>query len=156
MANVEMVDIICDTSFLMVLVSTPIKQLERIEAHLGRLNFLVPDIVIDELRRLEKRAGPKRSIAARTAIDLSLSRFKVINLIPAGGEKEKEKEKESIAKSVPKPVQVDDYIANYAVTNRCPVATIDIRLRNRLLSGGTLVLTLSKNKLVVMQPSPTR
>ncbi len=152
MANVEMVDIICDTSFLMVLVSTPIKQLERIEAHLGRLNFLVPDIVIDELRRLEKRAGPKRSIAARTAIDLSLSRFKVINLIPADGEKEKE----SMEKSVPKPVQVDDYIANYAVTNRCPVATIDSRLRNRLLAGGTLVLTLSKNKLVVMQPSPTR
>src|SRR5579884_3209506 len=152
MANVEMVDIICDTSFLMVLVSTPIKQLERIEAHLGRLNFLVPDIVIDELRRLKKRAGPKRSIAARTAIDLSLSRFKVINLIPADGEKEKE----SMEKSVPKPVQVDDYIANYAVTNRCPVATIDSRLRNRLLAGGTLVLTLSKNKLVVMQPSPTR
>jgi rRNA-processing protein FCF1 len=147
-----MVDIICDTSFLMVLVSTPIKQLERIEAHLGRLNFLVPDIVIDELRRLEKRAGPKRSIAARTAIDLSLSRFKVINLIPSDGEEEKE----SMEKSVPKPVQVDDYIANYAVTNRCPVATIDIRLRNRLLAGGTLVLTLSKNKLVVMQPSPTR
>lgn len=54
-------DVVCDTSFLMVLVSKPIKQFDKIEAYFGKLNFLIPDIVISELEYLEHKTGPKRS-----------------------------------------------------------------------------------------------
>lgn len=125
-------DVLCDTSFLMVLVSTPIKQMNKVEAHLGKLNFLIPDIVMDELRRLEEWAGPKRSMIAKTAIEISNSKFKVVK--------------------VTKTRDVDDAIIEYCVSHRCAVATIDTDLRRRLISNNVLVITLSKNRLMFANP----
>jgi uncharacterized protein len=72
-------DVLCDTSFLMVIVSKPIKQVAKIEAQFGRLDFLVPDIVIGELERLMGKAGPKRSTLAKTALEvLRVKNFKVV------------------------------------------------------------------------------
>ena len=72
--------VLCDTSFLMVLVSKPIKQVPRIESEFGRLDFLVPDIVVGELERLEQKAGPKRSTLAKTAIELTRAKFKQVRV----------------------------------------------------------------------------
>ena len=60
-SHVGYMQILCDTSFLMVLVSKPLKRVAKIESQLGRLDFLVPDIVEAELERLAQNAGPKRS-----------------------------------------------------------------------------------------------
>lgn len=53
-------DVICDTSFLMVLVSVPIKCIDKVEKEIGNVNFLVPDIVIKELKHLEQTWVQKR------------------------------------------------------------------------------------------------
>ncbi|MGH9922890.1 MAG: hypothetical protein ACRD38_09075 [Nitrososphaerales archaeon] len=47
-----MVDVICDTSFLIVLASKPIKKLDVLENNLGRIDFVIPTVVIDELKNL--------------------------------------------------------------------------------------------------------
>lgn len=125
-------DVICDTSFLVVLVSTPIKRIDQVEAEHGRLNFLVPDIVIDELKRLERTSGPKKSMIARTAIDISSSKSKIIQ----------------VAKSR----HVDDAILEYARSHNCAAATIDRTLKKRLLANNVLVITLSNNVLRVVGP----
>ncbi|MGI0015611.1 MAG: PIN domain-containing protein [Nitrososphaera sp.] len=127
-----MADVLCDTSFLMVLVSKPIKQLGKIESQLGRLNFLVPDIVIGELQRLAEKAGPKRSTLARTAIEVTRTRFREVTVEHAE--------------------QVDDSIVEYAIRNNCAVATIDTNLRRRLIANKVLVLTLSSDRLIVANP----
>lgn len=127
-------DILCDTSFLMVLVSKPIKQVARIESQLGRLDFLVPDIVNDELGRLADKAGPKRSTLAKTALELAKAKFKTV--------------------TVSKARHVDDSIIEYAVSHKCAVATIDTNLRRRLIANEVLVLTLSRDKLIVANPNP--
>ncbi len=127
-------DILCDTSFLMVLVSKPIKQVAKIESQLGRLDFLVPDIVNGELERLVEKAGPKRSTLAKTALELAKARFKTV--------------------AVSKARHVDDSIIEYAVKNRCAVATIDTNLRRRLIANEVLVLTLSRDRLIVANPKP--
>ena len=124
--------VLCDTSFLMVLVSKPIKNVERIEHEFGRLDFMVPDAVIDELERLQENAGPKRSALARTALEISRSRFKVV--------------------AVPRAVHVDDSIVEYATGEKCAVATIDTALRRRLIANGVPVLTLSRDRLTVANP----
>lgn len=124
-----MVDIVCDTSFLMILVAKPIKQMDKIEAHIGKLNFLVPDVVMHELERLEQKSGPKRSMLARTAIQLASSKFRIV--------------------VIRKAKHVDESIIEYATANHCPVATIDTNLRKRLISNGILVLTLSKDRLLI-------
>ena len=122
-------DILCDTSFLIILVSTPIKQAERIEIQFGKLNFLVPDIVIDELKHLEKRAGPKRSKLASTAIEVSYSKFKIIKIFKSN--------------------HVDKSLIEYAASHQYAIATIDRRLRMQCIANKIPVITFSKNKLTV-------
>jgi uncharacterized protein len=122
-------DILCDTSFLIILVSAPIKQADIVEIHFGKLNFLVPDIVIDELKHLEKRAGPKRSKLASTAIEISYSKFKIVKIF--------------------KSEYVDKSLIEYAVIHRCAIATIDRGLRMQCIANNIPVITFSRNKLTV-------
>jgi rRNA-processing protein FCF1 len=124
--------VLCDTSFLMVLVSKPIKQLAKIESQIGGLDFLVPDIVEGELERLVENAGPKRSGLAKTALELARTKFKMVAVAPAK--------------------HVDDSIVQYAIANKCAIATIDTNLRRRLLANEVPVLTLSKDSLIIANP----
>jgi uncharacterized protein len=124
--------VLCDTSFLMVLVSKPLKQLAKIESHLGRLDFLVPDIVKGELEQLAENAGPKRSGLARTALEIARTKFSTVAVAPAK--------------------HVDDSIIEYAMANKCAVATIDTNLRRRLIANEVLVLSLSKDNLIIANP----
>jgi rRNA-processing protein FCF1 len=122
-------DVLCDTSFLMVLVSTPTKHIDKVESELGnKLNFLVPTIVIDELKHLQLSAGPKRSKMAELAIEISNSKLKVIDIIKTG--------------------HVDDALIDYAVNHGCAAATIDKSLRRRLIASGVPVITLNRNKFI--------
>ena len=126
--------VLCDTSFLMVLVSKPIKDVGKIEANHGRLDIIVPDIVIGEHERLRDKAGPKRSTLAKTALELAKVKFQIVPVAPAR--------------------HVDDSIIEFAMKDKCAVATIDTNLRRRLISNEVLVLTLSRDKLVVANPKP--
>ena len=124
--------VLCDTSFLMVLVSKPIKRVAKIESQLGRLDFLVPDIVEGELERLAQNAGPKRSRLAKTALELAKAKFKTVAVAPAK--------------------HVDDSIIEYAMAQNCAVATIDTNLRRRLIANQVLVLSLSEDNFIVANP----
>jgi rRNA-processing protein FCF1 len=125
--------VLCDTSFLMVLVQKPIKYIDRVEHEFGRLDFIVPEIVIDELKRLAEKAGPKRAMMAKTALEIISTKFKEVQ--------------------IPKAAHVDDAIVEYATENKCAVATIDTNLRRRLIANEVLVLTLSRDRLVVANPN---
>jgi len=125
-------EVLCDTSFLMALVSVPVKRLEKVEGELGKLFFLVPDIVVGELKRLETRTGPKRSRIAKTAMEISTSKFRIVEL--------------------PEYKQVDEGILEYTKTSKCVVATLDKNLKNKLLNANTPVITLSNNRLIVVYP----
>ncbi len=116
----------------MVLVSKPLKRVAKIESELGKLDFLVPDIVESELEKLAQKAGPKRSRLAKTALELARAKF---HKVP-----------------VPHARHVDDSIVNYAVNQKCGVATIDTNLRRRLIANQVLVLSLSKDNLIVANP----
>jgi uncharacterized protein len=132
-STIAHMQVLCDTSFLMVLVSKPIKQLAKIESQLGGLDFLVPDIVEYELERLAKNAGPKRSSIARTALEIARAKLRIVAVAPAR--------------------HVDDSIVEYAMAKKCAVATIDINLRRRLIANEVLVLSLSKDNLIVANPN---
>src|ERR687883_126518 len=126
-------NVICDTSFLMVFATTPIGQVDKIEAYFGKLNFLIPDAVISELKDLELKTGPKRSRMAKTAIEMSFSKFRIVN--------------------VTKSRHVDEAIIDYAINHKCAVATIDSGLRKRLILNNLVVFTLSKNRLIIASQS---
>jgi rRNA-processing protein FCF1 len=116
----------------MVIVSKPLKRVAKVESQLGRLDFLVPDIVEAELKRLAQNAGPKRSRLAKTALELARAKFKTVAVAPAK--------------------HVDDSIIEYAMAQKCAVATIDTNLRRRLIANQILVLSLSNDNLIVANP----
>ena len=123
-------EIICDTSFLIALVSNPIKCLDKVESEIGKLKFIVPTFVLDELDLIEKKSGPKKSMIANTAIRISKLKFEI--------------------KDIGKSKNVDKDILNYATRNkRFGVATLDGELLNRLKMAEVTTITLSKNKMII-------
>lgn len=123
-------EIICDTSFLIALVSNPIKCLDKVENEIGKLKFIVPTFVLDELDLIEKKSGPKKSMIANTAIRISKLKFEI--------------------KDIGKSKNVDKDILNYATRNkRFGVATLDGKLLNRLKLAEVTTITLSKNKMII-------
>jgi rRNA-processing protein FCF1 len=123
-------EIICDTSFIIALVSNPIKCLDKVENEIGKLKFIVPTFVLDELELIEKKSGPKKSMIANTAIRISKLNFEI--------------------KDIGKSKNVDKDILNYATRNkRFGVATLDGKLLNRLKMAELTTITLSKNKMII-------
>jgi rRNA-processing protein FCF1 len=124
----QLVEVICDTSFLIVLVSKPVKGMDQLEINLGKLQFVVPTVVIKELSKLASSAGVKRAKEAKLALELA-NEFKVVQMDGT---------------------VADDLIIDYALKHRCLAATIDDGLKNKLLRNGINVITLSNNKLIVV------
>jgi rRNA-processing protein FCF1 len=123
-------DVICDTSFLIALVSNPIKCLDKVESEIGKLRFKVPSFVLDELNSVERKSGPKKSMIANTAIHISKLKFEIMD--------------------IGKSKNVDNDILNYVTRNRkFAVATLDGILLNRLKTVDVTTITLSKNKMII-------
>ena len=49
-----MVEVICDTNFLIHLATRQIRNLDKIELDIGNLTFLIPTVVKNELLNLKK------------------------------------------------------------------------------------------------------
>ena len=48
----QVVEIICDSSFLMILASRRIKNVSNIETEIGTIEYVIPDMVVRELERI--------------------------------------------------------------------------------------------------------
>lgn len=123
-----MVEVICDTSFLIVLATKPVKKFDELENEIGKIDFVVPSLVINELGKLVRTAEVKRSNAARLALELA-NKFKIIQF---------------------QGTSADEAIIDYASKQKCLVATIDDALRSKLKSSGISVVTLTNDKLIVV------
>ncbi|HSD04877.1 MAG TPA: hypothetical protein VLB45_03890 [Nitrosopumilaceae archaeon] len=55
-----MVEVICDTSFLMILASEQIKNISNLETEIGTIEFVVPNMVISELEKLSQSTNNKK------------------------------------------------------------------------------------------------
>lgn len=102
--------------------------MDELEIMFGKIHFLVPTVVIKELNKLVSSAGIKRAKEAKLTLD-SINKFKTIQL------------DSKIA---------DDVLIDYAMKQRCIIATIDDELKNKLRRNSINVMTLSNNKLIVV------
>ena len=57
-----MVEVVCDTSFLMIIASKNIKNISNLDTEIGTIEFAVPDMVISELERLSKDTNLKKKL----------------------------------------------------------------------------------------------
>ena len=124
----SIVELLLDSSFLIFAVSTPSQRLEKIQEDLGKIEFVVLDAVINELRGLCKNTSPKRAKSAKNALDFAEG---LNNVTFDEGE------------------NVDDVIMNCAVSRKAAVATLDSSLRWRLKSAGITVVFRRGNLLAV-------
>jgi uncharacterized protein len=123
-------DVLCDSSFLMNLVSKPTTCQDKVEYEVGPLRFIVPSNVIAELEAMKRRVGQKRSKMAETAITIANSNFEVRSI----GDLDS---------------NVDDLLIEYATRNRCAVATVDRVLLRRLIANDVLVITFTNNRMII-------
>ena len=124
-----MVKVICDTSFLMILASTNVKNISNLDTEIGTIEFMVPDMVVDELEKISKSTNLKKTFASNA-----------IRII-------KNFEKIKISGS-----SVDNAIVSYIKNHKGIVATVDIDLKKRIRNFGGSILSLANDK-IVLEPS---
>ncbi|QLH09762.1 PIN domain-containing protein [Candidatus Nitrosotenuis sp. DW1] len=120
-----MVDVICDTSFLIHLATNRIKNLSTIDTEIGSIRFIVPNIVTMELKKLLDDKGKK------DAIVLTLDYIKSFPTISLNG---------SFA---------DAALQSYIKKQGGIVATMDKELKLIIKKLGGSILSISNNKIVL-------
>ncbi len=72
-----MVEVICDTSFLIHLATTRIKNISTLETEIGSLQFVLPDVVVNELQNLLKNEKKKHDILATLDYSQKLKKISI-------------------------------------------------------------------------------
>lgn len=120
-----MVEVICDTNFLIHLATRRIKNLDNLDVEIGQISFVVPQVVKNELNELLKKPEKKQEI------ELTLNRIKNFKTIPIFG---------SFA---------DKELLDYVSENRVIVATMDKELKKQIKITGSSIMSFSNDKIVL-------
>jgi len=120
-----LVEVICDTSFLIHLATNRIKNLYNLDVEIGQITFVVPQVVKNELSELEKKSEKKQEIQS------TLNYIKNFKIIPIQG---------SFA---------DKEILDYVSKNRVIVATMDKELKKQIKHNESSIMSFSNNKIVL-------
>ena len=135
-------EIVSDTSFLMVLCYEPVKNLDALESKFGKLIWLIHPQTVDELMQLEKAAGIKRSKIANLSLRIIKNQIEKGDFRYLDGN-----ELNQIDKNVTN-LSVDSVLLNLSFQKKRPLATIDKGLITRALKKGVDVITLKNNKII--------
>ena len=120
-----MVNVICDTNFLIHLATNRIKNLDNLDTEIGQINFVVPQVVKNELVELEKK--PEKKLDIQSTLNF-IKNFKVIPILGSFADKE---------------------LVEYVSKNRVIVATMDKNLKKQIKNHGGSIMSFSNNKIVL-------
>lgn len=120
-----MVNVLCDTSFLIHLATHKIFNLDRIDVEIGQISFLVPTVVKNELTELLKISSKKQDIQHTLEY---IKNFKSLELDGSFA---------------------DNEILEYVKLNDVIVATMDKELKTLIKNYGRSVISFSNNKIIL-------
>ena len=120
-----MVEVICDTSFLIHIATNRIKNIDNLDTEIGTLNFVIPEVVINELSKLSEKTEKIKQIKC------TLNYIKKFKIIPLNG------------------IFADKVILDYISKNRTIVATMDIKLKNKIKSLESSVISIHNQKIIL-------
>jgi hypothetical protein len=120
-----LVDVICDTSFLIHLATRKISNLDSINTEIGQIQFVVPTVVLNELERLANVESKKQD--AMAALEFAQN-FKKISMPGEFADKE---------------------IAEYVKKHGGMIATMDKELKSNIKNLGGSILSFSNDKIVL-------
>ena len=120
-----MVEVICDTSFLIHLATRRIKNIDNLDTEIGSISFVVPEVVKNELIRLQNNPGKKQEI------ETTLNYIKKLKTISIQGN------------------FADKELVKYVKINRSIVGTMDKALKKQIKQEGSSILSFSQDKIVL-------
>ena len=140
---INKMNIICDTSFLMILCYEPIKNMEFLEFKVGKPIFLIHSLIIKELTQIKQKGNIKRSKIANLALDI-IDKEIINKNFQYLEDNNNNHNQEGIDKDV------DSFLLFLSIKKKYPLATIDKNLMKRALDSGIDIITLKNNKIVYM------
>lgn len=120
-----LVEVICDTSFLIHLATKRIKNIDSLNMEIGQVSFIVPQVVQNELAKLIK--NPKKNQDITTTIDF-IKNFKIL---PTTGN------------------FADKELVDYVKKNHAIIGTMDKELKKKIKEFGGSVMSFSNNKIIL-------
>ena len=120
-----MVEVICDTNFLIHIATRRIKNIDNIDVEIGQITFVVPQVVKNELSELAK--NPEKNQDIQSTLNY-IKNFKIIPILGTFADKE-----------------LLDYVSN----NKVIVATMDKKLKKQIKNLGSSIMSFSNDKIVL-------
>ncbi len=120
-----MVEVICDTNFLIHLATKRIKNIDNIDVEIGTISFVVPKVVQAELLNLKNDIQKKQDI-----LD-TLNFIKNFKIIPINGK------------------FADKELINYVKNNGGIIGTMDKELKKEIKKNGGSIISFSSDKMVL-------
>lgn len=120
-----LVEVICDTSFLIHLATKRIRNIDNIDVEIGPISFVVPDVVKNELSKLENIPEKKQDIISTRNF---IKNLKTI-AIPGNF--------------------ADQEILDYVKSTKSIIGTMDKDLKKQIKIAGGSVLSFSNDKIVL-------
>ena len=120
-----MVEVICDTSFLIHLATKRIKNIDNLDVEIGQITFVVPQVVKNELSELAKNPDKKQDV------ELTQEYIKNFKIIPMFG------------------TFADKELLDYVLKNRIIVATMDKDLKKQIKNKGSSIMSFSNNNIIL-------
>jgi len=120
-----LVEVICDTNFLIHLATRRIKNIDNLDIEIGQITFVVPEVVKNELSELAK--NPEKIKDLQSTFNY-IKNFKTIPILGRFADKE-----------------LLDYVSN----NKVIVATMDKELKKRIKNKGSSIMSFSNDKIIL-------
>ena len=120
-----MVEVICDTSFLINLATRRIKNIDSLDMEIGTISFVVPEVVKTELLKLHTIPTKKHDI--EKTLDY-IKNLKTIQLPGSFADKE---------------------LLEYTKSNKSIIGTMDKELKKQIKQVGGSILSFSNNKIIL-------
>ena len=120
-----MVEVICDTSFLIHLATQKIKNIDSVNTEIGQIQFVVPSIVLGELEKLSKTEEKKQD--ATTTLEFAQN-LKTIEISGKFADQ-----------------AIIDHIRNHGGMT----ATMDKELKNKIKSLNGSIISFSNDRIVL-------
>jgi rRNA-processing protein FCF1 len=118
-----LVEVICDTNFLIHLATRRIKNIDNLDMEIGSISFIVPEVVKNELTKLQQIPEKNQEITK------TLTFIKKFKIIPISG------------------TYADKELIDYVKNNRSIIGTMDKGLKNKIKKLGSSILSIHNDKI---------
>ena len=120
-----MVEVICDTNFLIHLATRRIKNIDNLDMDIGSISFIVPTVVKNELIKLQEI--PEKNQEIITTLNF-IKKFKIISI---NGN------------------YADQELINYVKNNQSIIGTMDKKLKSKIKKLGSSILSIHNDKIIL-------